>query len=255
MTVHQVVTLGAAAAGAGMVNSVAGGGTLITFPTLLLAGVSPITANATSTLALFFGTIGSITGYRKHLVPAWPWFKRFGPVSAVGGVLGGLLLTRSGDEVFAHLAPFLILFATVLFVLQGLIAKHVKPSANANPSRKALWGALAFQFFVALYGGYFGAGIGILMLATLGLLGLRDIHEMNTLKTLLATLINLVASVWFVANGLVDWPRAVVMTVGATAGYYVGAHFAQRIPRQRVRRLITAIGFGISALMFYRQFR
>ncbi|HVY70467.1 MAG TPA: sulfite exporter TauE/SafE family protein, partial [Verrucomicrobiae bacterium] len=216
--------MAAAAAAAGMVNAVAGGGTLITFPTLLLFGVSPITANATSTLALFFGTVGSITGYRKHLAAALPWFMKFGPVSAIGGVLGGLILTRSGDTVFAHLAPFLSLFATVLFVLKGVIAPHTKPGADQGPSSKALWGALAFQFLVALYGGYFGAGIGILMLATLGLMGLRDIHEMNTLKTLLATLINLVASVWFVANGLVDWPRAGVMTAGALCGFYTGAH-------------------------------
>jgi len=108
---------------------------------------------------------------------------------------------------------------------------------------------------VALYGGYFGAGIGILMLASLGLLGLTHIHEMNGLKTVLGSLINLVAAIYFIVAGLIDWPRAGVMTVGALAGYFAGAHFAQRIPQQRVRQIITGIGFGISAWLFWKQFR
>jgi len=107
---------------------------------------------------------------------------------------------------------------------------------------------------VALYGGYFGAGIGILMLASLGLMGLDHIHEMNTIKTVLSTVINLVASVWFIVAGLVDWPKAAIMTVAALAGYYLGAHYAQGIPQNRVRQIITAIGFAISAITFYRQF-
>jgi uncharacterized membrane protein YfcA len=111
-----------------------------------------------------------------------------------------------------------------------------------------------FQFLVALYGGYFGAGIGILMLASLGLLGLNNIHQMNGLKTVLGALINLVAAGYFVWAGLIDWPKAGVMTIGSFVGYYVGAHFSQRIPQQRVRQLITAIGLTISAILFYRQF-
>ena len=115
--------------------------------------------------------------------------------------------------------------------------------------------AVVFQFFVALYGGYFGAGIGILMLASLGFLGLTDIHEMNGLKTVLSTLINLVAAGYFVFAGIIDWPKAGVMMVGAVVGYFLGAHYSQRIPQQRVRQIITAIGLLISAAMFYKQFR
>jgi hypothetical protein len=111
-----------------------------------------------------------------------------------------------------------------------------------------------FQFAVAVYGGYFGAGIGILMLASLAFIGLADIYEMNMLKTLLGSLINFVASVWFIVAGLIDWPRAGVMAAGAVVGYYLGSHYSQRIPQWRVRQLITAIGFALSAAMFYKQF-
>ena len=118
----------------------------------------------------------------------------------------------------------------------------------------ALWVAVGFQFAVAVYGGYFGAGIGILMLASLGFIGLSDIHEMNTLKTVLSSLINVVAAVWFIAAGLIDWPKASVMTVGAVAGYYLGSHYSQRIPQKRVRQIVTAIGFILSAVTFYKEF-
>jgi len=114
--------------------------------------------------------------------------------------------------------------------------------------------AIVFQFAVALYGGYFGAGIGILMLASLGFIGFTDIHEMNALKNLLSSLINAVATVWFIGAGLIDWPKAGVMTVGALGGYFIGAHFSQRIPREWVRRSITGIGLAISIYTFWKQF-
>ena len=118
----------------------------------------------------------------------------------------------------------------------------------------AIWGAILFQFAVAIYGGYFGAGIGILMLACLGLIGLGNIHEMNTLKTLLGSLINLVAAVWFIFASLIHWQKAGVMTVGALAGYFLGSHYSQRIPQARVRQIITVIGFILSAFTFYKEF-
>ena len=119
---------------------------------------------------------------------------------------------------------------------------------------RGVWVAVGFQFAVAIYGGYFGAGIGILMLASLGFLGMADIHEMNALKNLLGSLINVVASLWFIAAGIVDWSKAGVMTAGALAGYYLGAHFSQRIPQHQVRRIIMAVGLTISAVMFFKQF-
>jgi uncharacterized membrane protein YfcA len=173
--------------------------------------------------------------------------------------LGGILLTRTREAVFARMVPFLILFATILFVAQGAFRRFAgfadKPGAAAPPHRRGIWAAILFQFFVSVYGGYFGAGIGILMLASLGYLGLTDIHEMNCLKSVLGSLINQVAAIYFIFAGLIDWPKTLVMTAGAVTGYFLGAHYSQRIPQQHVRQIITGVGFIISAVMFYRQFR
>jgi len=255
MTALEIAALVFAAIIAGGMNAIAGGGTLVTFPVLLAFGIPAIQANATSTLALMVGIVGSAYGYREHLVAAKRGTMRFGPVSIVGGLLGALLLTATSEKAFAQLVPFLILFATVLFMAQNLFRRLVAIEANAT-SQGASFGiwAVLLQFFVAVYGGYFGAGIGILMLAVFGLMGLHHIHEMNALKTILAGLINLVATTYFVYAGLIRWPEAIVMTCGAGVGYYLGAHFTQKIPPQRVRQLITVIGISISAVMFWEQF-
>lgn len=255
MPLFEIICLAAVAAIAGAINAVAGGGTLLTFPTLLFFGTAPVVANATSTVALVIGTAGSIFGFRQHLRAIQPWLVRFVPVSIAGGLIGSALLTHSDEKVFARLVPFLVLFATVLFLSQGAFRRLAKRESAEAAGHPALWIAVVFQFAVSIYGGYFGAGIGILMLASLGFLGLRDIHQMNALKNLLGSLINLVAAVWFIASGLVDWSKAGVMTVGALVGYFVGAHYSQRIPQVATRRLITGIGFAISAYMFYRQLR
>jgi hypothetical protein len=251
----EILALTAAATAAGVINAVAGGGTLVTFPTLLFCGTAPIIANATSTLALVIGTAGSIFGFRQQYAAVKPWLGRFVPVSMIGGFLGSWLLTRTSNAVFARLVPFLILFATVLFLAQGAFRRMAGREATAHAQHPSVWVAVGFQFAVAVYGGFFGAGIGILMLASLGFLGLDDIHEMNALKNILSSLINLVAAAWFTASGLIDWPKMAVMTVGALAGYWVGAHFSQRIPQARVRLFITIIGFVMSAVTFWKQFR
>lgn len=259
MSETEILALAAAGSAAGLINAVAGGGTLITFPALLFFGTPPVTANATSTLALVFGTAGSVYGFRQQIPAVMPWLKRFLPVSLLGGLIGGVLLTKTREEVFARLVPFLILFATIIFVTQGAFRRFAgfgdKSAQTTTPHRRALWAAISFQFFVSVYGGYFGAGIGILMLASLGYLGLTDIHEMNCLKTVLGSLINQVAAVYFIFAGLIDWPKTLVMTAGAVAGYFLGAHYSLRIPQKRVRQIISGVGFIISAVMFYRQFR
>lgn len=255
MSPWEALGLAAAAATAGAINAVAGGGTIVTFPSLLAVGTPPVVANATSTLALMIGTAGSILGFRRHLDPVRPWLRRFIPASLIGGLVGSVLLTCTSDRVFSRLVPFLLLFATLLFLAQGAVARLNQtrtPLAAGGPSR--IWWAILFQFLVAVYGGYFGAGIGILMLASLGFLGLTNIHEMNTVKTVLGSLINLVATLWFIGAGLIHWPKAAVMTAGALAGYYLGSHFSQRIPQRRVRQIITTIGFLISGVTFYKEF-
>lgn len=251
MSPLEILVLAASAAAAGFINSIAGGGTLLTFPAQLFFGTPPVMANATSTVSLVIGTAGSIVAFRQHFAAIKPWLYRFVPVSVLGGWIGSVLLTRTTDHVFSHLVPFLILFATVLFFLQSMFRRWI---SQAAASHKSQWFAIIFQFAVSIYGGYFGAGIGILMLATFGFLGLSDIHQMNALKNLVGSIINIVAALWFITAGIVNWPKAGVMTIGALAGYYSGAHISQRISQAAVRRVITSIGFIISAVMFYRQF-
>jgi len=256
MSPAEIIGLILAGGAAGAINAVAGGGTLVTFPTLLAFGTPPVIANATSTMALVVGTVGSVFGYRRHIETVKPWLWRFVPVSIAGGWMGSWLLTHTSDRLFSKLVPFLILFATVLFLGQGAFRRFAGFDQRGEPAFRhhAITGAIAFQLGVAIYGGYFGAGIGILMLASLGFIGLTNIHEMNALKTVLGALINFVAALWFVLAGLVHWPKAGVMTVGALAGYFIGSHYAQRISQTRVRQIITAVGFVISAVTFYAEF-
>jgi uncharacterized membrane protein YfcA len=256
MSVAEILGLAGSGIAAGAINAVAGGGTLLTFPTLLMFNTPPVIANATSTLALTIGTAGSVYGFRRCFNSVKPWLWRFIPVSIIGGLAGSALLTHTSNATFGRLVPFLILFATVIFLAQGIFRRFAAiEDVNGRPAHHlTIRGAILFQFGVAVYGGYFGAGIGILMLASLGFIGLHDIHEANALKTVLSSLINLIASIWFIGAGLIDWPKAAVMTAGALLGYYLGSHFSQRIPQKRVRQLITIIGLSLSVITFYKQF-
>ena len=252
-----ILALCVAACVAGAMNSVAGGGTIITFPTLLAFGIPSIQANATSTLALLVGIVGSLYGYRNHLPAARPWLTKFAPASILGGLLGAWLLTRTSEKFFDQLVPFLIFFATALFLLTDVFRRLAGAESLTIGRRTGPAGTIAavvLQFGVAVYGGYFGAGIGILMLASMGLLGLHHIHEMNAIKTVLASLINIVAAGYFVFAGLVIWPHAIIMTLGATFGYFLGSHLAQKITQRQVRNLIGAIGISLSLIFFWREF-
>lgn len=243
---------------AGLMNSIAGGGTLVTFPTLIVLGIPSIPANATSTIALLPAAIASAIGYRNKIRSVSRWLTVFAPVSLLGGLIGGILLVQTPTRVFDWLVPFLILFATILFMAHSSFTRfsgmHAATGRGVRPSRTVLLGGALFQFAVAVYGGYFGAGIGILMLASLGMMGFEDVHEMNGLKVILGFLINVVAALYFIASDLVYWPAAGITACGTIVGGYAGARFAQKVPQQRVRAFITAIGLIISAIMFYRQF-
>jgi uncharacterized membrane protein YfcA len=243
---------------AGAMNAIAGGGTLVTFPTLIFSGLSSIPANATSTVALLPAALASAAGYRSHIRNVAGWLKVFAPVSVLGGLLGGILLVSTPERVFDWLVPFLLLFATVLFMLHGTISRfsgmRITEVYGSAPSRTRLAGGVLFQFVVAVYGGYFGAGIGILMLASLSMQGFEDVHQMNTLKVMLGFLINIVAAAYFVAIGLVHWQSAGIMTVGTVLGGFFGARLAQQVSQGTVRKAITGIGLLITAVMFYRQF-
>ncbi len=255
MTFPHILALVASSIGAGVMNAMAGGGTILTYPTLLFLGESAIVANATSTIALWPGAAASMWGYRREVATHREWLTTLLVPSLLGGAAGAVLLLRTPTKSFERLAPFLILFATLLFLAQGALARSSREAASRPRSRSRFVAALLFQFAVAVYGGYFGAGIGILMLATLGFLGLSDIHAMNGLKNFFGMCINAVAAAYFVFRGAVEWHAALVMIAGAVAGGYGGARFARRIGKAKSRAAVAVIGFGIAILLFLRGIR
>jgi uncharacterized membrane protein YfcA len=239
---------------AGAINSVAGGGTLVSFPALIWLGLDSVTANATSTVAIWPGTVGSVWGYRRELRQAEPRFRVLIVPSLVGGITGALLLRWTPPAFFDRLVPFLILFATLLFMAQEPVQRMLKTAdAEAHKSTSWLVGALLFQLAVGIYGGYFGAGIGILMLAALSILGLSDIHEMNSLKVVFGGSINGIAAAYFIWARMVYWPDVLIMAVGAIVGGYGGAGAARKLGRTTVRRIVIVIGFGMAVSLFTRK--
>lgn len=251
MTAFILIFVAAAVGGA--INSVAGGGTLVTFPAIVWLGVPPLSANATSTVALWPGSFGSMWAYRSELQGARAWLVWFTVPSILGGMAGAQLLLHTSAQRFDDIVPFLVLGATLLFLLHGpvtrrLLRRGVDYEEPAGRLPRPSWLVLLAQFGVAVYGGYFGAGIGILMLATLGAMGLTNIHRMNGLKNWGAMCINAVAAVTFVVSGIVDWPVALAMAAGGLAGGYGGARLALRAGQKWVRR--TVIGIGLLAFVW-----
>lgn len=234
---------------AGAMNAVAGGGTLLTFPTLIWTGLSPIHANATNTVALVPGALAGAWGYRRELQSAEPRRYLLLIPSLIGGLIGGILLRYTPPATFAALVPALILFAVILFALQEPIQRRLRGAqASTEPVTTSRWliAASVLQFLTGVYGGYFGAGMGIMMLATLGLLGFANIHQMNGLKNLLGMTINLTAAMYFIFVGLVHWPEALVMAVGAIVGGYGGAGLARKLGAKFVRVAVIVIGVGMA---------
>ena len=237
---------------AGALNAIAGGGTNLSFPALLWLGLPPVVANATSAVALWPGSLAGAWGFRDALRRARPrWLWLLVP-SIVGGVIGALLLVALPSSVFAGVAPWLVLASTLLFAANTLRRQRLGEVAAAPPvvaHRSLVLGALV-QLMIAVYGGYFGAGIGILMLASLGLSGVHDLAVANGLKSLFAAGINGAAIVYFIASGTVDWPTVPVMALGAVAGGWSGARVAQRLPPLVLRWTIVAIGLLMAAATF-----
>lgn len=254
MSLTHVIIMFAAAFIAGAINSIAGGGTLITFPALIWLGLDPKVANATSTVALWPGLLGGLWGYRREMENSRQYLVRLGLISVLGGAAGTALLIATPSVTFARLVPYLILFATVLFTAQEPVSRWLKlQPKGGEPPRAGWWvGAMILQFAAAVYGAYFGAGNGILMLAVLGLIGLSDIHRANGVKTFLAISLNSVAVIGFSASRLVDWPPALLMAAGAIAGGYFGASAARRVGRVTVRRAVVLIGLVIGIMMLWR---
>jgi uncharacterized protein len=245
VTGSEAAILLVAATLAGAINSIAGGGSLITFPVLVWLGRDPILANATNTVSLSPGSVAALHGFRRELVGLRGWIVRGTLPSLAGGVIGAALLLRTPSPVFAWLVPFLIFFATALFALSGPInalARRRAGAADAGTPPSPSWWVMGYQLGVSIYGGYFGAGIGIMMLAGLALAGFTAIHRTIALRNYYAILINGVAAVWFVAFGPVDWSDAAVLTVGQVLGGLAGARIARRLPAAAVRWVVVGIG-------------
>ncbi|TAM80853.1 MAG: sulfite exporter TauE/SafE family protein [Acidobacteria bacterium] len=255
MTISDGILLFFAALAAGIQNSIAGGGTFFSFPALIISGVPPIQANATSTIALWPGLVASTGAYRKKLPNNARILAPLSLASIVGGYLGAHLLLHTPQRTFMRLIPFLFLGATLLFAFGK---SPVRSSGHAEQAGLTSWkmmaGVSVVQFVIAVYGGFFGGGIGILMLAFLTFLPLGDIHSTNAVKTILAAIINLVAVITFILARIVYWPQAVLMLIGAALGGYGGAHFAQKVNPAHVRTFIVCVGLVMSIYFLWRYF-
>jgi uncharacterized membrane protein YfcA len=250
MTIWSGVALIIAAAIAGAINAVAGGGTLVSFPALVWALGDPVLANATSTVALFPASLSSMVAYRSHLGGTRRWLLILTAPSLVGGFLGAWLLLKTPPQTFGRVVPWLILGATALRAVNGPLSRWT--AGRRKEKTRAWWaGAVGFQLVVGIYGGYFGAGIGIMMLAAFGLLGMTDIHQMNGLKCFFAFCVNAVAAVWFILAGKVVWPFALLMMAAAIAGGYAGAAGARKLGKSFANAAVLVIGIGVGLWLLF----
>lgn len=239
----------------GVLNSVAGGGGLIIFPVLIVTGLPAINANATSTLASSPGYIASISAYRDKLQThqQLSWF--LGSVSIAGGIIGATLLLHTPTAIFNKLVPYLMLIATVIFTFGRLIETRLKivPKENTQNSWGFLFKASFIQFFISIYGGFYGLGISFLILASLSLLGIRNFHTINALKVLMMLCIDSFAILTFIFADVIIWHQAIVMMVGTTIGGYSGALIASNIEPKLIRRIVIVIAWIITCYFFIRK--
>lgn len=233
---------------AAAINSVAGGGTFLTFPVFILNGLTSSQANIMSTVALWPGVLASSFGYRgqmgmdkKRLIP-------FAAIGIIGGGIGAVWFLTTPESTFAALVPWLLLSATLIFTFGKYVVAGLNRLSLSDSHRRLL--AISLQIIIGIYGGYFGAGIGILTLAMLQILGHTSIHQMNALKTILTAAINATTVIVFIASGKVLWSHAAIMIAGAICGGYVGARLALKIAPHHVRMLVSAIGFSMTAYFF-----
>lgn len=233
---------------AAAVNAVAGGGTLISFPTLMWLGLEPRVANATNAVALWPGSASGALGFHKYFAETKDQLKALLPPTIVGAILGSVLLVVTSTEVFDVIVPFLILGATLLLAFQG----KIKAATEKRGFKLKAWQVAILQFFVSLYGGYFGAGMGIMMLAVMSLYEGMDMHRLNAIKNWLAVIINFGASIILLSQRLVDVKFALAVMVGALFGGYLSARFAQRFESEKLRIWVVAYGLIMVGYMFWR---
>jgi uncharacterized protein len=255
LNLHNAIFLFFAGALGGGINAVAGGGSFVAFPALLFTGVPPIPANATNTLALWVGTTASSGAYPQKLNIPRRVMLPLVLTSILGGLGGAFLLIKTPAQTFLHVLPWLMLGATLLFAFGKHLSGRISAGISHDATTAAVAGASIFELMVAVYGGYFGGGIGIMNLAMLAALGMTDIHAMNKLKVILGGVINGVAAATFVATGVIVWSQAGVMIAGSLIGGYSSAHFAQKLPQSWVKAFVILVGTAMTIYFFIRGYR
>ena len=254
MSVASICMVLVAGVVGGALNSVVGGGSFVAFPALLLAGVPAVAANATTTLALWPGALASAVAYRKDINQPRRVLLAFSAASLVGGGAGAVVLLKTSNDTFVRMIPWLLLFATVLFTFGGRLTALLRRSEGHDLRGGELAMAALMQLVISIYGGFFGGGMGIMMLATWSVLGMVNIHAMNGMRSVMGTLINGVALAAFVAAGAVAWRPGLIMVVGATSAGYLGAALARRVDPRKVKTAVIAIAWGMTGYFFLRNY-
>lgn len=246
----QIISFFAISMLAAAVNSVAGGGTFLTFPVFILNGLSASQANIMSSIALWPGVLTSAYGYRRQMLEGKKQLIPLAVIGIAGSIVGAYWFLNTKEETFAKAVPWLLLGATLIFTFgKKMLSGFRGIKASWIPKKLSVY---SLQIMTAIYGGYFGAGIGILTLAMLQMLGHENIHRMNALKTILTASINLATVCIFIISGNVLWGHATVMVAGAMCGGYFGARIALKISPKIVRHIVSVIGFSMTAYFFYQ---
>jgi uncharacterized protein len=255
LTLTLAVVLFLASALGGALNAVVGGATFVVFPALVFAGVPAVQANATSSVVVWPGAVAGVIAYREDIRLRRNLLLALGCASFSGGAIGAWLLVHTPGAAFVHLVPWLLLFASSLFTFGGAISRRLGANGLHASTNAGLAGVLLAQFIISIYGGYFGAGMGILMLAAYSVASLGNIHAMNGVRSALGVLINGVAIGLFIYDKAIVWRPALVMIVGSTLAGYFGAVIARRIDPAKVRRLVMAVAWAMTAYFFFKSYR
>jgi hypothetical protein len=254
MSLFNEILIFFAALVAGFINAIAGGGTLVSFPVLLAIGIPPVVANVTNTVALVPGTIGGMWSQRSEFHSQYRRLLRLLPVAIVGGVAGGLLLINTSESSFRSIIPYLILLATLLLAVQVPVKNWVVARmGNVHHEKHSPLFMLAMVFMAAIYGGYFGAGLGVILMAVLGLVTDDSLTSLNFLKQALGFAINLAAAIYFAFSGMVDWMVALVMIFGSLLGGLIGGRLAGKIKPEVLRWIVVSAGLIAATIYFIKE--
>ncbi|WP_394822380.1 sulfite exporter TauE/SafE family protein [Pendulispora albinea] len=256
MPLHHHLFLFTVAVFAGALNTVAGGGSFLTFPALMFVGIAPVAANATNALAIWPAGVAGAFAYRRELSRMRTSLVALSVASFLGGLVGAVLLLLTTDAAFMYFVPWLLLAATVLFSLGGVLTSRLRmdPVDEQRERRGVSATGFALQFVISLYGGYFGGGMGIMMLAAFTVMGMSDLIAMNAVKTVLTTVINGIAIVAFIAAGKVAWAPALLMAVGATLGGYGGAIVTRKVSPKWMRAFVLVVAWAMTVYFFAKQY-